>query len=203
MAEDTTVAAEAPSTETNGKVIVVKRFVDEQNPDGKPFEFVPQKLKKRQKTDPDKYAYVPVKPKFSDEAEADRMLKHLGKELVLSLAYGRWRSMAAGWTESATKEVLAADGKTVESEEFNENEFIKYAAEFSARGETIKDLLAEKDELTGEIISLSQNTKMAVNDKMARMTEIGFRLNEITETIEFKKRSGKSENDEALAVAAV
>lgn len=194
MAETNTTAIQP----TNGKVITVPRFVTDENPTGFPYDFTPEKLKKKDKTAPDRFAYVPQKPKFSEDASKKLMIDHLGQDLILSLAYGRWRSMAAGWTDSATKEIKDEKG-VVLSEEFNEQEFIKYASEFSARGETIKSLLEEKEELTDEIISLSKDTKITAVDKVKRIDEIGNRLNEITETIEFKK---KAKPEEAAAEEA-
>lgn len=178
----------APTGAVPSELIVEREVVKGEAP--VPYPFVQQKLKKKNEKDPDRYALVPEKPKFSVAEELNKMVSHLGLELVASLAYGRWRQMSAGWTESATKDGV-----------FNEGEFKKYASEFSARGETIKALLEEKEELTAEIVTLSKDMKMSPADKVVRITEIGNRLNEINETIEFKKRE-KPEETEAEEKAA-
>jgi len=148
------------------------------------LKFIPAKLKKKGKDATDRYGLVPEDAKDMDSKM--NVLAWMGLEQQFIAAYAKLRGYAINWTKSAT------DDKTGE---FNEVEFQKYAAEFSARGETIKSLLAEKETLVQQIMELPKSGKSPA-DIALEIGKIGARLSEIEDTIEFKKRTPSTDEDE-------
>jgi hypothetical protein len=152
---------------------------------GVEWDFEQAKLKKKNKTDPDRFALVPVRPKTPEDFR--KWLDFLNEKQAALTSYARVRGMSANWTKSST---VKATGK------FILNDFINCVENMSARGETFKALNDERGQLTDEIIALSKDTKMALADKVAKMNEIGTRLNEINIIITERQEKGDTEDDE-------
>lgn len=184
-----TAPAATPAVDNNPTVpeqVTVTRFITEENPAGQPFLFKKVKLRQKDKSKPARMALAPEKLKWDQDDAQQKVVKHLGLTLLIELAVTRWKAMAANWTASATKDGV-----------FNEAEFQKYASEFSARGETIKSLLAEREDLIEEMIQVTTGQAGLTPDEIQkRVGEIGDRMKEIAETIDFKKRSNTEEVEE-------
>jgi len=177
--EEAVVNAALADSKTVPPTLTVTRGKSDTTP-GITWKFVQAKLKKKNKIDNDKFALVPEKP---TPETFEKWLQFLETPNAALLSYQRARGMSANWTTSAINK----------AGEFSVTDFIKCVEEMSARGETIKALIDERAELTNEIISLSQDTKMSPVDKVKRVTEIGARLNTINETIAFRQAENKED----------
>lgn len=185
MADETqpTVTNEVPDT------LEISRNKTQENAEGNPWTFSKQKLKKKDKSKPDKFALVPIRPKTPEDF--NKWLEFLGIQQAAIASYQRVRGMSANWTESSTNDSTG---------QFVLNDFVKCVEEMSARGETLKDLNNERNELTNEIIALSKDHKLNAVDKVKRMEEIASRLNEINDVI--AARQAKAQEDAELEDAS-
>ncbi len=154
----------------------------------KSWKFTQQKLKKKDKTAADRFALVPVKPKDPEDFQA--WLDFLDPKQAALTSYQRVRGMSANWTTSSINK---------DTGRFIENDFIKCVEDLNARGETNKALNEERIELTNDIIALGRNTAMSGPEKIAKMTEIGERLNTISTIL--TERAAKAQEDEELEEA--
>jgi len=120
-------------------------------------------------------------------------LEWLGEEVVLSLINPKLKQRCQNWFGEATVE---ADGTTPKP--FDQEEFSKFASEFNARGESIKDLIAEKDELSLEMANLPWGTPGVE----VKAQELGMRIRILLTAIENKRRK-KDEDETPAAPVAV
>lgn len=196
MPDENTAVAEP---KTNGKVeekslVIVRGANEALELKGTGWLFIWKLLKKRQKTDPDRYAFQPVKPVEKGEYDYKRWLEFLEEKQVVETSYQRVKGMSALWTDA---EIDAKSGV------LNEAAFIEDVQKFSSRGETFKALLDEQAELTQDIITLTKSkkeNKVTAVEYAEKVAEISDRLNEIAEAIERKKEQNKSpETEEANA----
>lgn len=187
-AHEAAVKAAVSNPKTVPTKLTVARNISEETPNGNSYDFEQSKLKKKNKTDVDRFALVPVKPNTPEDYQ--KLLEFMGVKNAVLLAYQRLRGMSANWTNSAINK----------AGEFLESDFVKCVQEMSARGETIKALVEERAELMQEIIKLTQDVKIDPLVRLTKITEIGARLNTINETINFRQAENKE--DAELATAA-
>jgi hypothetical protein len=176
--------------------IVVPRGEGEQTVE---WKFERKKLKQKGKESKVRYALQPVFPKT--DAEKDQWLKWVQREQLVNTSHAKVSGMSTNWTETATK--YTGEGKAAAPAEFSEARFIEVAATFSARGETIKSLTEEKEEINAKIVELASDTSMAMPEKMQAMNDLAVRLKEVMESIEDRKQKPSVEEaDEEEAVKA-
>lgn len=150
----------------------------------KHLKFVKTELKKKQKDAPPRFALIPERPKKDEQWQ--ELVDFGGPQLVGESFYRFTRAMAQRWTFKAFSKDEGI---------FVPDEFAKMVDKFSARGETLKALRAELDELQTEMIEISQDTTTDAAEKMKRFTEIVERMKEVKEAIDFNSATPEDDED--------
>lgn len=158
----------------------------------KHLKFIKTELKKKQKDAPPRFALIPERPKKDEQWQ--ELVDFGGPQLVGESFYRFTRSMAQRWTFKAFSKDEGV---------FVPEEFAKMVDKFSARGETLKSLRSELDELQTEMIEISQDTTTDAAEKMKRFTEIVERMKDVKDAIDFNSASPDDEEDTEDAVASV
>lgn len=102
----------------------------------------------------------------------ENRVTYMGLDKVQELVAAKQNALAQGWTDEATN----AEDHAVAPNKFNEEDFIKNATEFSARGETIAELTAQRNDAVIELTEMANETEeeqLAVNKQIALIKQLG------------------------------
>lgn len=130
---------------------------------------------------------VPEQPDFKNSDSVAQFLAWIGAEQVVRNEFAKTRQLSIGWTRSATPD----DTKVL-----SEAAFQKYASEFSVRGETIKDLSNQVEELLAEMAVVNNDTSLSKADKGMKIVELFVEVSKLREVIEAKRRGKEDDEDE-------
>jgi len=142
-------------------------------------------LRKKNKNTPDMFALKPVRP--SNEEEQQKFIQWMGLKLATELALRNTTQFAVKWTLGPSFH----KGSGL----FLPEEFQKCVDTFSARGETIKALKEEQEELMEEMVTVNKDKAMTVDNKRKRFEEIANRIEEIQKAIEIKTAEPDEDED--------
>jgi hypothetical protein len=120
-----------------------------------------------------------------DISDKDAFLKWIGVENLVGLAKQKVTQLSVGWAEAASDEDTGV---------FNENNFVKFATDFSSSGETMGELKEQLEDLLAKVrtYDFSNTSSDAQNEFIA----MGKKIQDLTININNKKRNKK---DEAVA----
>lgn len=152
------------------------------------WDFV--KAEKSRGKDKGATVYVPVQPRWDDDADVQRFLNWNGLKTTLENEFAKLRQIAMGWTRSAT-----ANG------EFIVDAFTKYASEFSARGESIKELQEQIEDLMVEVTKLYESGLDPV-ELGKQITGKFAEIKKLREVIEAKRRDKEEDESDANGATA-
>lgn len=165
-----------------------------------PWIYVLSPLKKKNPNDPVRYAFVPET--VSDKVEGrtpEDFVKHMGADLV-PLVFKQVRGKAAFISKISENEATPKneEGKAIGqvNAEKMKDLFIKYMTDLSVKGETLKSLLDEKEDLIEEFKCLASDTEMDMVTKMSKVNEIGSRIKQLDDAIEERKRSNSKDDED-------
>lgn len=165
-----------------------------------PWVYVLSPLKKKNPNDPVRYAFVPegVNDKLEGRTSA-AFLAHLGDDAVPMLVK-QVRGKAAFISKIAENEATPKDDKgqpTGETDaEKMQSLFEKYMTDLSVKGETLKSLLDEKDDLIEQFKALASNNDIDMVEKMKQVNDIGARIKQLDDAIEERKRSNTKDEED-------
>jgi len=164
------------------------------------WNYVLSPLKKKNPTDSVRYAFVPesVNDKVPGRTAND-FIAHMGADLV-PLVFKQVRGKAAFISKIAENEATPKDDKDnvtgpVDPDKMKEL-FVKYMTDLSVKGETLKSLLDEKEDLIESFKLLASNNDMDMMEKMAKVNEIGTRIKQLDEAIEDRKKSNTKDEED-------
>lgn len=148
---------------------------------------------KKKGNNPERSAYVPSKPNDKiAERTTEKYLQHIGKE-VAPLVARVHRGMSSLWHNSAMLDSTPHDKDGNFTGETDIEKFVtvfsKNAAEFSARGETLKSLREEESSLTDELLSLMDDETLTNDERKAKVKELSTRIKEVKAAIADKVES--------------
>lgn len=98
------------------------------------------------------------------------------------------------WAQGITEEVLAQ-----KEGQFDQETFIELAKTFSARGETMKDLLQEREDLMLQLADFTDE-ELDTPEGLQKMKELRAEIKSVNVAIQQKKRVTKAEKEAAAAV---
>lgn len=118
----------------------------------------------------------------------------LGKEVLTGIVAAACRRAGQGWTTEA------CDDQTG----FDKDEYLKFFSEWSARGQSIRELKEEAEKLQSEVFAKLETALLLKEpEKSAALVEIqkmGLKRKSLMEAIAKKKNKSKEEEAEAEAV---
>ena len=150
---------------------------------GKVLRFVVEKLKKRS-NGPERIALVPAPDK--NEADKQNSVDWIGFEQLYFFGRRVTRQMS----------VILTASNTDDNGVFNPGGFVDSMAKFSARGETLKSLFAEREQLMQEMVTSSQDATLSTEDRLAAINTIGKRMREIMEASAAKQEANREDENE-------
>lgn len=125
-----------------------------------------------------------------DLSDIDRVFKWIGMDNLKGIVQSKFKQMIRNWADEATPELEdGSDG------EFNPVKFKELAATFDSTGETLGDLVEERDELHQALLALDLDD--AKNELEA--LKISRKLQQLTVAIGKKKRTRKPKTETAAA----
>lgn len=114
------------------------------------------------------------------DTNLDQVEAWAGRKVRISLLQAKLNQRCQSWYDEATVE---ADGKT--QKPFDRDEFVKFASEFSARGESIKDIITEIEELTAQMVGIDWSLGAAA---AAQAEDLGKQIKMLIIARENKRR---------------
>jgi hypothetical protein len=122
-----------------------------------------------------------------------RVIQFMSEDKIFQIARATFRQLAKGWSEEARAEATDETTGVMDEQKFSDV-FTNLAESFSARGETIKELQGQIDELTNEFTSI--DFKANPTEAIKRAEEIGNAIKDLQIAISLKKRTSKDEEEE-------
>jgi len=163
-----------------------------------PWPYTYGQLKRKSPTDAIRFAFVPVAVNEKNpELTSEVFMNHLGDDAIPMLEK-QVRGKAAFCSKIAEAEASSKDEKgevipgTVDVAKMTEY-FEKYIQDFSVRGETLKSLQEEKQDLVDSITELVGATDITPEEKMAKLSQLASRIKEIESVIE--ERQSRNQQD--------
>jgi len=123
----------------------------------------------------------------------DTLIKYIGVEDAKNMLLARVNILAQKWmSEASTNEAG-------EKQDFNKDEFVKYATEFSARGLTSQELVDEITRVTNELVAMSLDPEFIVLDKEERLAKAKVKADRIKELQAAVAKRKRKKEDEAAS----
>lgn len=124
-----------------------------------------------------------------DTSDKQKFLDWVGLDNVFGIVKSKVSQLGRGWYKAAVDE---------ESKQFNPLAFVKFAADFSSSGETIGELEDQMEDLREELLKID----MSKVENYPAIAELGKRMQDLTISINQRKRKPKAEDDDEETVAA-
>lgn len=133
---------------------------------------------------PGKTAFKPVVGEKQEDKQ--KFLTWVGFDNLFNMAMAKVKGLTLGWAEEAVDE---------DNGEFTDNVFIKLASDFSTRGETIGELEEQFDDVRTDFMKLDLMDQS--DENRARIVELGKKMQDLTISIQSKKKPRKATSETA------